>query len=204
MEYWRENVPGSNIPTPQLTTSSGRPIRSAVFFLAVIFWAGTRTFTAGEEDTRATGPAVVIKPLSEIVLDVRPTDEELPLDRSAQLFTSGPDDSLSRSSWAYREFHWEATEFWHQPLYFDDVPLERYGQSRHPLVQPALSGSHFFGTVPILPYQVGIDRPLDLIPTVGYYRPGSPAPCTGHRIPLQADAAALEAGAWIALIFLLP
>ena len=51
---------------------------------------------------------------------------------------------------------WQATEFWHRPLYFDDVPLERYGQMHHPLIQPWLSGVHFFGNVPLLPYKMGV------------------------------------------------
>jgi hypothetical protein len=51
---------------------------------------------------------------------------------------------------------------------------------------------------------MGIDRPCDEIAALGYYRPGSVAPAVGRRLPLETDAAAIEAATWIGLILLLP
>ena len=84
------------------------------------------------------------------------------------------------------------------------VAAKDVAQVRHPLVQPWLSGAHFFGMFPIMPYLIGLDRTHDRIYTLGYYRPGAPTPCLGRRLPLEADAAALEAATWLGLIFLLP
>ena len=72
---------------------------------------------------------------------------------------------------------------------FDDVQLERYGQSRCPTLQPVLSGAHFFGTMAIMPYKMGLSGPFEMTSNYGYYRPGSPTPCVGRRLPWEWDAA---------------
>ena len=59
-------------------------------------------------------------------------------------------------------------------------------------------------TFPVIPYQIGLNRTHDRVYTLGQYRPGSPTPCLVRRIPFEADAAGFEAGAWLALILLLP
>jgi len=97
-----------------------------------------------------------------------------------------------------------ASNLRHRPLYFEDATLERYGQSYHPLVQPAASGVRFFLTFPMLPYAMVVNPPRPAISTLGYFRPGSSGPCLLQRPPLQADAGLAEAGAWIGLIFLVP
>jgi hypothetical protein len=104
------------------------------------------------------------------------------------------------------QFNWQARNFFHRPLYFDDTPLERYGQTKHPLLQPVISGGRFFGTFLVLPYKMGIDRTGDCVSTLGYYRPGSCTPCIRERLlpALEGDAALLEAGTALALIFILP
>ena len=128
-----------------------------------------------------------------------------PKDCSCDLF-SKPEDGCStrRYDWAETEFNWAASELYHQPLYWEDALLERYGQTHHPLVQPWLSGAHFFATFPIIPYKIGLDRTHDRIYTLGYYRPGSPTPCLSRRLRVEADAATLEAASWAAVILLLP
>jgi hypothetical protein len=145
-----------------------------------------------------------IKPTEAIRVDIRPTTTDLPPDRSARLFDSAVAAPARQRAWPERELWWAATEFWHRPLYFDDVQLERYGQMRHPCLQPILSGAHFFGNIPILPYKTGIDPPYELVPTLGYYRPGSPTPPVGRRLPLETDASLIEAATWVGLILLLP
>jgi hypothetical protein len=143
------------------------------------------------------------KDINEISVDIRQTEIEVP-DRWEAFFERFTEQPLRKPQFRPLQFSWEATEFWHHPLYFDDVPLERYGQMRHPLLQPVWSGVHFFGTLPLLPYKMGVDRPCDRIATLGYYRPGSAAPPVGRRLPLEADAATIEAATWVGLILLLP
>jgi len=132
------------------------------------------------------------------------SDASRPADCSDGLFLDAR-PGIARSA-SVTQFNWQATNFFHRPLYFDDTPLERYGQTKHPLIQPVVSGARFFGTFPILPYKMGTDRTGDCVSTLGYYRPGSCAPCVRERlIPAwEADASLLEAGVALALIFALP
>lgn len=90
-------------------------------------------------------------------------------------------------------FTWKATGTCHKPLYFEDVQLERYGHSWNPVVQPFVSAAHFFVSVPLLPYKMGLTPPNECIYTLGYYRPGSCAPYMFEPIPLSVRAAAYQA-----------
>ena len=146
------------------------------------------------------------KPIRDVVVKLDPPEGQLPIDCATGLFaaaTPGESSDIGRG-WADSEMNWAPTELAHQPLYFDDVPLERYGQSHAPLFQPLISGARFFGTLPVLPYKMGLDRPHARISTLGYYRPGSPAPCVDQTLPLDFQSAFVEGGAWVGLIFLLP
>ena len=149
-----------------------------------------------------------LKSLTDLKLDISDvavSNKMRPTDMSKELFSPTVTDPLGmRNGWPSVEFNWAAANVYHQPLYFDDTPLERYGQTRHWALQPWISGARFFMTVPAVPYLIGIDRPYDHIYTLGYYWPGSPTPCLRQRLPFELDAAALESGAWIALILLLP
>ncbi len=146
------------------------------------------------------------KPIRDVEVKLDPPEGQLPIDCATGLFaaaTPGESSDIGRG-WTGSELNWAPTELTHQPLYFDDVPLERYGQSHAPLFQPLISGARFFGTLPVLPYKMGLDRPHDRISTLGYYRPGTPAPCVAQTLPLDFQSAFVEGGAWVGLIFLLP
>jgi hypothetical protein len=98
-------------------------------------------------------------------------------------------------------FTWKASGICHKPLYFEDVQLERYGHSWNPIVQPFVSGAHFFVSVPLLPYKMGLRPPHECVYTLGYYRPGSCAPYMFEPIPLSLRAAAFEAAGATAFAF---
>jgi len=107
-------------------------------------------------------------------------------------------------SWACTTYQWKASGLCHKPLYFEDVHLERYGHSSKPIVQDLLSGAHFFATLPLLPYKMGLETPCECIYPLGYYRPGSCAPYLLDPFPISVRAAAFEAGAVLGGIFLIP
>ena len=96
-------------------------------------------------------------------------------------------------NWAPTTFTWTATGTCFKPLYFQDVQLERYGHSWNPVVQPFMSAAHFFVSVPLLPYKMGLRNPHECVYTLGYYRPGSCAPYFIEPIPLSLRGAAYEA-----------
>jgi len=78
-------------------------------------------------------------------------------------------------------YTWSAPGFFHHPLYFEQVNLERYGQGPHHAIQPLYSAAHFFATIPKLPYHVATAPPSERVYTLGHHRPGNCAPYQWHR-----------------------
>jgi len=101
-------------------------------------------------------------------------------------------------------FTWKAAGYCHKPLYFEDWQLERYGHSHGPLADPFFSAAHFFVTLPVLPYKMGVELPWECVYPLGYYRPGSCAPWTVPAIPISLRGMAVEAATVTGLVFLLP
>ena len=101
--------------------------------------------------------------------------------------------SFQGRDWSPTTFNWKATAQCHKPLYFEEVALERYGHSWNPVVQPFMSAAHFFGSVPLLPYKMGLTPPNECMYTLGYYRPGNCAPYMLDPIPLSLRAGAYQA-----------
>ncbi len=106
--------------------------------------------------------------------------------------------------WTQITYNWKASGLCHKPLYFEQVQLERYGHSWGPHFQPIMSGLHFFGTLPILPYKMGIRTPTECVYTLGYYRPGSCAPYMIDPVPFTWRAALFQGGVTTGLIFAIP
>ncbi|MFM8379940.1 MAG: hypothetical protein ACKOB1_11525 [Planctomycetia bacterium] len=100
-------------------------------------------------------------------------------------------------------FTWKAAGYCHKPLYFEHWTLERYGHS-HGWADPIISGAHFFATLPVLPYKMGVELPWECVYPLGYYRPGSCAPWTVPAVPISKRGLALEAATVTGLVFLLP
>jgi hypothetical protein len=105
--------------------------------------------------------------------------------------------------WAgQNDFHWKASGLFSNPLYFEDVSLERYGQES--CVQNAVSTAKFFGTVAILPYKMGVDCPREHDYKLGYIRPGNCAPPVCERLPFSLRGCAAQAGAVTGVGLLFP
>ena len=99
---------------------------------------------------------------------------------------------------------WEASNFYCNPLYFADPALERYGHAHSPIVQSAASIARFGTQFAFLPYQMTIDPPCKEEYMLGWYRPGDCAPKLHYQIPLNAEAAAVQAGFVAGLYFVIP
>ena len=150
-----------------------------------------------------------IKPIAQIAATMKADpkltqDAGSPLDCSYHVFQGKVQPRAMTA--VLTEVNWRPTDFFHQPLYFDDQPLERYGQSLCPELQPIISGGRFFFTLPIIPYKMGLDRTHDCISTLAYERPGKCLPCFREKLvpAFELDAALLQAGTAVALVFLLP
>ena len=101
-------------------------------------------------------------------------------------------------------FTWTAAATCHKPLYFEEVGLERYGHTAGPLLQPVASGAHFFGSILLMPYQMGLTPPNECVYPLGHYRPGDCAPWIIRGFPMTTRGFRWEAAALGAGIALLP
>jgi hypothetical protein len=106
--------------------------------------------------------------------------------------------------WAMTDYQWSATMLCHRPLYFEEVNLERYGYTVSPIIQPAVSAAHFFLVIPALPYKIVAQPPRECVYTLGYYRPGSPAPRRWHHVNWDPTAATVEGLLVTGLVFAIP
>ena len=99
---------------------------------------------------------------------------------------------------------WTASGLCHNPLYFEDVQLERYGHEIGPVVQPFASTAHFFGNIAVLPYKMGIHPMNECQYALGYYRPGNCAPWTVGPVPISLKGALFQAGAVTGMVGAVP
>lgn len=101
-------------------------------------------------------------------------------------------------------FTWEASNLYHQPLYFEDPQLERYGHTHGHCVQPFISGGRFMTQLMGLPYQMTLHPLCAKRYTLGWYRPGECAPKQIYQIPLNLHAAAVTAAFYTGMIYAVP
>jgi hypothetical protein len=106
--------------------------------------------------------------------------------------------------WEQNTYMWKASALCHKPLYFEDEQLERYGHSFPPCFQPFVSGAHFFCTLPVLPYCMGVEPPCECVYALGHYRPGNCAPYMCNPIPISPRGALFQAGAVVGTAAILP
>ncbi len=101
-------------------------------------------------------------------------------------------------------YQWQASNLHHNPLYFQDPGLERYGHVHHELVQPFVSVGKFGLQLAGLPYQMTIDPVCKKQYALGWYRPGECAPKQTHQIPWNSTAALNQAAVVTGLTFAIP
>lgn len=138
-----------------------------------------------------------ISPLNKVNLSIAPPS---PLPIPCKLATG----EFEMRAWAPTTFMWKASGLCHKPAYFEQVQLERYGHSTGPYTQPLASAAHFFLSVPVLPYKMGLYPPGECMYTLGYYRPGSCAPYLLDPLPLSIRAAVAQAGVMTGLAAIIP
>jgi hypothetical protein len=93
--------------------------------------------------------------------------------------------------------------FAYQPLYFEEVNLERYGRNCGAL-QPAVSSLRFFATIPLLPYAMTTYHPSTTYTRKWPYEAGWGAPRVREFEPLKLKPSLVQAGAITGLVFVLP
>ena len=102
----------------------------------------------------------------------------VPEDRSGLLQGFGRVGSVSDT---VKMFGWEAPSIHYQPLYFEDVVLERYGQTLPDYRQSVRSAIHFGTAFTGLGFQLLETPPRSCDSPLGYCRPGDCVPQTTQR-----------------------
>lgn len=113
------------------------------------------------------------KSMAMVNIDVRDFGQAVPDDESNILNTSSPRYYNSDVK-THKVFAWTAPNIRHQPLYFEDASLERYGQTKGIVKQPFVSAFEFFRDAALLPLNASIDCPHACDTPLGFSRPGSP------------------------------
>ncbi len=159
--------------------------------------------------------AVPSKPLNELGIGIAQPEGKLPTDLAGPCWEQINQTNSAARCWSISSYNWEATCFYHNPLYFEEINAERYGYQcgdrswcctygRECCLQPAASAAHFFGTIPALPYCLVAECPTEHVYTLGHYRPGNCNPWQRHWPPCDPVAAASAGGIWTGLIFAIP
>ena len=85
-----------------------------------------------------------------------------------------PDPGMNRSSWCAESYQWTASGLYHNPLYFQDRNLERFGHAAG-RVQPWLSAASFATDLAAMPVNAILHPWYDSVYSLGYPRPGTPS-----------------------------
>lgn len=155
---WAQNPIALPVATPDRPTLELEPVPAI---------QQTPLIAPVEMDQAPTWPD---KTMREIKLDVRDNGKRTPEDRSKELSTFGGPANRPASN---KVFAWAAPDIRYQPLYFEDVPLERYGQTLPAYRQSARSTLHFFKSFILLPHQMRHDPPGSCDYPLGFCRPGN-------------------------------
>lgn len=113
-------------------------------------------------------------------------------------------DEFTPRQWNLTTYTWKASALCHKPLYFEQVALERYGHSPGPVCEYLYSFAHFFGSVALLPYNMGVKTPCECEYALGYYRPGNCAPYMLDPFPISLRGAVTGAAGYCGVIALFP
>jgi len=138
------------------------------------------------------------RPLNKITYNIKATTGDFPRECGI-----GSEAFVPRN-WSEPTYTWKAAATCHKPLYFEQVAPERYGHTWGPVLEPIIEGAHFFVTVPLVPYEMGVELPNECIYSLGYYRPGSCAPFMLDPLPLSVRGALFEGAAVTGAVLLVP
>jgi hypothetical protein len=172
---------------------------------------------ATESIATQAAPPFRRKRLQDISLDITPpalfTEQRqpmaLPNNEGAQALPMlAQEQPFTRDDLVTAGYEWhpsvEGLEFCYQPLYFEEVNLERYGRS-FGIVQPAVSAAMFVGRVPLLPY-MAFARPARKCTMHAHWSlPGYKIP-QWEKQPIvpSATGSAAEVAALYGIILLIP
>jgi hypothetical protein len=119
-------------------------------------------------------------------------------------FIDLPSTGMVQRVYADSHIFWEASNLHHNPLYFEDPALERYGHTHNCVVQPLVSMGRFGVQLIGLPYQLALHPVHECQYTLGWFRPGECVPYQYYLPPWNTKAALTAAAAYTGLIYVIP
>ncbi len=149
--------PDQEEPLPELTRQDETPQRERVAF----------------------GPWPA-KNIDDISIDIRDTSSDKPEDRSSQLIGFNP-KQWTQFTPTPKVFAWVAPDIRYQPLFFEDVALERYGQTLPPYRQTVLSAIRMTNSFFLFPNHACNDPIFSCDYPLGFCRPGDKVDYTLQR-----------------------
>jgi len=143
------------------------------------------------------------------IREIRPTLGYAMRNIDAGQLPEGFNEKLDQGDYIARQsspavLQWAPTNLYHNPLYFEDPALERYGHTYPPVVQPFASAGRFATQLVGLPYQMTLHPVHSREYTLGYYRPGECAPKKHYQIPFNEEAAIVQAAAMAGFFLIFP
>lgn len=111
------------------------------------------------------------------------------------------DEPFQPRRFARTDFTWKASALCHKPLYFEQPGVERYGHTFGPFLQPVVSSGHFFASVIMFPYKMGLEPPWECVYPLGHYRPGDCAPYTIGPVPISARGVVTQACLTLGMVY---
>jgi hypothetical protein len=131
--------------------------------------------------TPFVGPVAINTDTRSLRVNIAESDATAPADQSGELIAQSLGKAIVVPS--EKRFAWAAPDIRYQPLYFENVPHERYGQTPEgcEIRQTVLSAAHFFGSAALLPYKLLDQHPQSCDGPLGFCRPGSETPFVWQR-----------------------
>jgi hypothetical protein len=160
--------------------------------------------------------AIESRPLNQLGINIAQPTGKLPTDLAAPCWAQiNQGGTGAPRCWPTYAYNWDATCFYHNPLYFEEANLERYGYQcgdrcccctcgQECCLQPAASAAHFYGALLALPYCMCEQCPGDCVYTLGHYRPGDCNPWRCIWPTFDPVAAVAAGGIWTGLVFAIP
>ncbi len=106
------------------------------------------------------------KPIGAVGLNITPGKGDMPANVAATAEQQMPSsfEGQRRHTRPLRYMYgWPASNICHNPLYFEEPGVERYGRTSGPLLQPVVSGLHFYGNVALFPWKMAVHPPRSLL-----------------------------------------
>ncbi|HMO93594.1 MAG TPA: hypothetical protein PKD64_15515 [Pirellulaceae bacterium] len=124
---------------------------------------------------------LLFRPLTLVEVDIQERNEIRPEDKAYALIGDNY-GNLEFRGLSYFDVCWVAADIRYQPLYFEDVVLERYGKTHCDFVEPYFSAARFFLSAAFLPLNLHSQHPCQCEFPLGYCLPGSCTPPLYQRI----------------------